>query len=409
MTFDDVFARADRGGYRPVAKAPSQSFGGEPGMTRLVSDGGSAVRRVDGVLVAAIIGFLLLGIVAVAVAGYLVVVLGSTAAAIATGMALVPLVVVVLVVAWIDRWEPEPRPALWFAVLWGAAASVGIALLFSFGAQIVESLAGIQPSAGTLLFSSVIQAPVVEEFAKGLGVLILFWVYRRQFDGPVDGVVYGAMVAVGFAFTENIQYFGLALTSTDLGGVGETFVLRALLSPFAHVMFTACTGLVLGLASRRRGGSVGYFLLGLVPAILLHAFWNGSASLVTDFYAYYTVVQVPLFLIAIAIVVFLRRREQQITAARLSEYAAAGWFSQGEVALLASGGGRSQGRAWASRNGLRSQFDAFARDATRLAFTRQRLLSGRDQVGARRAESELLERVVARRRALAAWPPLPVR
>src|SRR5690606_25773553 len=114
-------------------------------------------------------------------------------------------------IRWIDRWEPEPPGALVFAFLWGAAASIAIALLFDVGAQIVGAVMGIDGGFPSLLLGLVVQAPLVEEFGKGLGLLLLFWVVRRQFDGPVDGVVYGAMIAVGFAFIENIQYFGLAI------------------------------------------------------------------------------------------------------------------------------------------------------------------------------------------------------
>jgi RsiW-degrading membrane proteinase PrsW (M82 family) len=400
---DDYGAQARR---TPVSPGPAGPVWADPGLT---TTGSTPPRRVDSALVLAIVAFVLLGLLALGVGGYLLLVLGPVAAGIAALMALVPLIGVTLVIAWIDRWEPEPRAALLFALLWGAVASVAMALLFSYGAQIAEQMAGIRQGTGTQVFSTVVQAPIVEEFSKGLGVLLLFWVFRRQFDGPVDGLVYGATVAVGFAFTENIQYFGLALRNSDLSAVSETFLLRAILSPFAHVMFTSCTGIVLGLASRRGGTGIGWFLLGLLPAMFLHALWNSASLVVRDFYSYYLVVQVPLFLLAIGIVLLLRRRERQVTAARLTEYAEAGWFSRNEVALLSSGAGRSQGKAWARRGGFGRQFDRFARDATRLAFTRQRLISGRDGRGARRSEAELLQRVVADRQALAGMPPLPLR
>ncbi len=367
-------------------------------------------RRFDPVILVAIVGFIVLGVVGIAVASYLVYAVGPTAAIFAAVMALVPLGIVLMAVRWIDRWEPEPRGALLFALLWGAAASVAIALLFSFGVDIAQTLAGIRPNAALDFLAGVVQAPIVEEGGKGLGLLLLFWVYRRHFDGPVDGIVYAAMIGVGFAFTENIQYFGLALTSSGFEGVGEIFFLRGILSPFAHVMFTACTGIALGLASRRASalGGVGFFLVGLIPAILLHALWNGAAYLVTNFYTYYIVVQVPLFVLAISFVVFLRNQEQRMTAARLAEYGAAGWFTPVEVALLSSGAGRVHGREWATRHGMGDAFARFTRDATRLAFARQRVISGRDRLRAQRDEADLLAAITADRRALAALPPLPI-
>ena len=398
MTYQDPYRAQQQ--WQPVAVNPNPVF----------DHGHSPVppRRVDPALVFGVIGFIMLGIVAVLVAAYMLYALGPTAAVIASLMALVPLAIVILVITWIDRWEPEPRLALLFAFLWGAAASVAIALIFSFGAQIVLSIAGIGPSGGTDFFSAVVQAPIVEETAKGVGVLLLFWAYRKHFDGPVDGLVYAATVAVGFAFTENIQYFGIALAESDLGSVAEVFFLRAILSPFAHVMFTAATGVALGVASRRvgAGGAIGYFILGLIPAVALHAFWNGASFLVRDFYGYYIAVQVPFFVIAVLIVVYLRRQEQRVTAARLAEYASVGWFTPAEVVQLSTGAGRSQGRAWAARHRLGPQFSRFLKDATRLAFARQRIVSSRDRIGGQRAEAELLARITADRRALAALPPL---
>ena len=368
-----------------------------------------ASRRADPAILLAIIGFILLGLVVIAVASYLLFAVGTFAAIVAFVMALVPLALVLFALGWIDQWEPEPRAALLFAFLWGAAASVAIALVFDYIVQIARALAGVGESFATAFLGAVVQAPIVEEFGKGLGILILFWAVRSHFEGPVDGLVYGSMIAVGFAFTENIQYFGLALTTDGPAGVSEIFFLRGILSPFAHVMFTAFMGILLGMASRRTGafGAIGYFVLGLIPAILLHAFWNGMSFIVSDFYLYYVVVQVPLFLIAVAIVMFLRRQEQRVTASTLAEYAAAGWFTPTEVVLLSTGAGRSQGRAWAARHGLGRQFEKFTRDATRLAFTRHRIVSSRDRIGAQRAESDLLMAITNDRRALMALPPLP--
>jgi RsiW-degrading membrane proteinase PrsW (M82 family) len=379
-----------------------------------VSDGAAPVtrplRRSAGTIVLAILGFLVISVLLVIVADYLVRALGPVALAASLVLASVPLVIVLLGIRSIDRWEPEPRSALLFAFLWGAAASVFIALLFSGITQYYEAAAGISRSAGTEFVASVLQAPVVEEFAKGLGILLIFWAVRRTFDGPVDGVVYGATIAIGFAFTENLQYFGLAIIEDRGFGtdVVQTFLLRAILSPFAHVMFTACTGLALGLAARRASafGAVGYFVAGLIPAVLLHAFWNGAAYWATDWYRYYFLVQVPMFLLAIAGVARLRRHEQRLTRERLAEYASAGWFTPNEVNLLSTAAGRRHAVAWAARHGARRQYSRFVRTATRLAFTRQRLITGRGAIGAPLDEVRLLAELAGDRRALAALPPL---
>lgn len=367
-------------------------------------------RRSVGMLVLAVIGFVVLGVVALVVGLYLLAGLGPAGLVIGAIMALVPLAIVFAGIRWIDRWEPEPRRALAFAFLWGAGMSVLIALVVDAEIRNVVAMAG-GPSEAFEFFGAAIQAPIVEELGKGLGVLILFWTVRRHFDGPVDGIVYAATVAGGFAFTENILYFGTQLAEGGLlsGGTIEIFFIRGLMSPFAHVMFTAFIGAALGFAARRASAlaGLGLFLVGAIPAILLHAFWNGALFFVGDFYGYYLLVQVPMFLIAVAIVVALRKQEQRLTAVRLGEYAAVGWLHPQEVAMLATPAGRRTAQAWAARHGVPGLMRAFIRDATRLAHARQRILGGREGIGAHVDEAELLQRVAASRHALMAGRATP--
>ena len=309
-------------------------------------------------------------------------------------LALIPLIGISLAVGWIDRWEPEPRPALWFAFLWGAGVSIVTALLFDLGVQLARAGAGaIETDDG--IAAAVFQAPLVEEAAKGAGVLLLFWVLRRRFDGPVDGVVYAATIAAGFAFTENIQYFGVAMMEGGSENLGFTFLVRGVLSPFAHVMFTACIGIACGLAVRFRPfPAFATILLGFVSAIFLHFVWNGAFYLVESgsLVAYYLAVQVPLFLGAIMVVVLLRRQEERVTVLRLSEYAAAGWFSPAEVGMLATRDGRRQARSWAARQPQtrKRAMHHFIHNSTRLAFARQRMVNGTAANVDRADESELL-------------------
>jgi RsiW-degrading membrane proteinase PrsW (M82 family) len=339
-----------------------------------------APRRSVGLIVLGVVGIAVLTLVVVGVVAYLIAGLGPVAFGIGGIMALVPLAIVFFGVHLIDRWEPEPRGILVFAFLWGAGASVAVALIV--GAQLEGVLSAITADVGLSDFiASAVQAPIVEEGAKGLGLLLIFWTARKHFDGPVDGLVYAAWIAGGFAFTENVLYFGVQLLSSGAidGGLAEIFFARGIMSPFAHVMFTACTGIALGFAARRTSsvGAVGVFLLGLVPAVLLHAFWNGSLYFVTDFYGYYAVVQFPLFIAGLLLVLHLRRQEARLTHDRLTEYAAAGWFNRDEIDVLATGAGRRRAQSWAARRGVGRTMRQYTRDATRLAATRQRIVTGR--------------------------------
>lgn len=336
----------------------------------------------------------------VALAAYLLTFLGTVASVVGMVLAVIPLVGVLFAVRIADRWEPEPRSLVALAVAWGAIAAVVISL----AVDLLLTLAiGNDGSFAREAFSSVVQAPIVEEVAKGLGVLLIFALARRAFDGPIDGIVYGALVGAGFAFTENILYFATSLIE---GGVAETtvtFFLRGILSPFAHVMFTAVTGYALGRAARD-GASVaramGPWLVGLLGATVLHAIWNGSA-LFANFFSLYVTLQVPLFVVFLVGIVLLRQEEARLTRTRLQEYAAAGWFSAGEVDMLATGAGRRKALAWARTlpGGRAPAMKAFIADATALAAARQRALSGRDP-NAAEDERVFLTRAVAARAAV---------
>ncbi|WP_228528390.1 PrsW family intramembrane metalloprotease [Microbacterium sp. UFMG61] len=369
----------------PVAPAPSPGLPALPAARR----GG----RVTLYVLFAVLGLIMLGLIA-----YFGLFLGPFASVVGLVLALVPLAIVFFVVRMIDRWEPEPKSLVFFAVAWGAIAAVGLTLLVDLGLTLVVGYRGEVASA-------VVQAPIVEELWKGVGVFIVFLIARRSFNGPVDGVVYGALVGAGFAFTENIQYFAISLIEGGSGQLTVTFILRAIMSPFAHAMFTSLTGLAIGLAARRHastGRVLGAGLLGLIGAIFLHGLWNGSSF--ANFFLLYFVLQVPLFVAFILGIVALRREEARLTRARLGDYAAAGWFTPEEVVMLATPAGRKTGLRWASqlRGDRRPLMREFIKDATMLASVRQRAVTGRDPM-APADEQALLARTRATRAALLAY------
>ena len=364
-----------------------------------------APPRSSSLLALGIVGIVLVSLVALGVVVFLLNILGADAVALGGIMALVPLAIVFFGVRWVDRWEPEPRVAVTFAFLWGAAVSVALALIVGFAVQVAQEISRFDAQTADFL-GSVVQAPLVEEGGKGLGLLILFWAARKHFDGPVDGLVYAAWVAGGFAFTENILYFGSELLNSGGfdGNVFMIFLIRGLMSPFAHVMFTAFIGIALGFAARRGAspiGALGFFILGFIPAILLHGFWNGALYFVSDFFVYYFLVQVPLFIGAVLVAFWLRRQEAKITRDRLGEYASVGWFNPDEVVALATPAGRRQSMVWARQRGKGKEMKRYIQDATKLAFARQRIITGRYKIQAEADETLLLASIVEARKAFA--------
>ena len=177
-------------------------------------------------------------------------------------LTVVPAIIVLAAIWWLDRVEPEPLEAKVHALLWGATVATTIAGTVN---TLVAFLLGERAAL-------VISAPLGEEILKGLGVL---WVMRQgKIRTTLDGVVYAGLVAGGFALTENIQYFVMGAESGQLWGV---FVGRGLLTPFAHPLFTLWIGVSLGLAARKRRGFKLYDLWGLPLAIGLHSLWNGMS------------------------------------------------------------------------------------------------------------------------------------
>src|SRR4051794_5514579 len=217
--------------------------------------------------------------------------------------ALVPVGPVVWAFLWVDRWEPEPPRTLLFAFLWGACVAALTALIInSSAAYFADAVLG--QGSGDVIGAAVV-APFVEEGVKGAFVIGLLLFRRREFDGVVDGIVYAGLTAAGFAFTENILYIGRSFAEDggligQNGGVLAVLVLRGVLSPFAHPLFTSMIGIGCGLAavSRSPAARVLFVLVGYLAAVTLHALWNGSATLGDGqaFLVVYLYVMLPLLL-----------------------------------------------------------------------------------------------------------------
>ena len=359
------------------------------------------------------LSFLCLAAAALALYFFVILPLGFGTSLVAFTAALVPVAIVLAAVWWIDRYTPQPRMSLVYAFAWGAIGSVLLTLWFGghFTAWISpsETDALIDASLGPVNLAPVVVAAFTCAGRRGLRIG-----GRRYIAGPIDGVVYAALIGGGFAFTENILYFGNSFHQSQAAGevdvFWQTFFLRGLLSPFAHVSFTALCGLGLGIAAERRSLML-YFGLGvggLSLGMVLHALWNGStffipvdpAAPLAGFLRYYVTVQVPIFVLLVAIVLFLRLREKRILRRQLSEYGRAGWFSPPEVELLVSMRKRRRAERWAARHGAvaRMGMRDLIRSAVALGLERHSVLFGKPTKKTRDRERELLESITADRR-----------
>jgi len=234
-----------------------------------------------------------------------------------TLLAVVPLLIVLSFILFIDRWEPEPWKTKVALFLWGA----GVATLSS-GILNTALEENITFTTGDLQQSNALAAafiaPLVEETLKGLGVLIVVVVRRTNINSLIDGVVYAGFSACGFMFAEDILYF-IRVDNPEAGGVLLTFVLRGLFSPFVHAMATSMTGIGLALAllKFKRGWSkTGIVLVFWFFAMFIHFAWNGTSTfLFRYFFLLYAVIGVPAFIVwAVALIIMSRNPERQALA-----------------------------------------------------------------------------------------------
>ena len=190
--------------------------------------------------------------------------------------------------------------------------------------------------------------------------------------------MYATLVGLGFAMTENVLCYSKGAAEHGVEGALMTFVARGILTPFAHPLFTAMTGVGLGIASRAgtRRLQVAAPLLGLAAAMGLHSLWNTAAA---AGYAgvVYVLLFVPIFILMIVLVVIARGREGKLVRRALQPELQANWLTPAELEMLSSIRARRRAARRARQSGgrdARRSLTHVQECATELAF-------GRDRVG----------------------------
>ncbi|MGY4651461.1 PrsW family intramembrane metalloprotease [Mycobacterium sp. URHB0021] len=285
--------------------------------------------------------------------------------------------VVVLAYVWLDRWEPEPPRLLVLAFLWGASVAVVVSAMLQLTLE-----AWTNPGAGSTVsaFSVVGAAPLTEEAAKGLFLLLMMTgVRRNELNSLTDCLVYAGLAGAGFAWLEDILYIGGGET---VGDSLVTAAMRLIMAPFAHSLFTTMTGIGVYFALQRRSvaAKAGCILLGYLAAVFMHGSWNGSSLLsIEAYFLTYIFWMVPIFGLVIWLSVASRRREQRIVAEKLPGMVSAGLVTPSEASWL--GSIRARRQAVAAARGFGGKVAAkpvknFAAQVVELAFVRDRIDRG---------------------------------
>jgi RsiW-degrading membrane proteinase PrsW (M82 family) len=325
-------------------------------------------------------------------------------------LAIIPIPVLVALSLTLDRLEPEPPRALAFSFLWGAGIAVLGALVLNTAGLLYVTVPIFGETEGHFV-SATFGAPLIEETLKGAVLFGMLWFRRNEIDGFADGIIYACMVGLGFAMMENITYYMRAYDDGGAQQLTAVFVLRGLIVPLSHPLFTSMTGLGVAYAATHRRGQIAAPLAGLLGAMVLHGLWNGGASLGLGGLAVVYVLDFCVLVALIAVVFVERRGTVRRIEAYLPMYMSTGLVTPEDVRMLRSMPSRRYARRWARRVGgtgaARAMTD-YQLAATELALLHKRADRGVADQGwfvARR--DALLNLMALARQAFLRTPPRP--
>jgi RsiW-degrading membrane proteinase PrsW (M82 family) len=303
---------------------------------------------------------------------------------------LIPTLVYVLLLRWLDRYEQEPAWLLATAFFWGAVPaallSVGVELLLDVS---LSWLGG--ETFATRLISVTIGAPLVEESIKGVALIGLVVAFRREFDDVLDGIVYGGMIGLGFALTENVfAYFVPIANAQGIGAGASNLLLRSVVFGLNHAFWTAILGGAIGYARQSRGRHrrLVWPVAGWALAALFHSMHNLGAVLSEETVCLSIGISLVIdwggILMLLVIALLFLRQESQWIDRGLGEEVRRGILTDGDFQVLRSASQRLR-RRWAvlGRGGLGAYhlLGRYFQCATELAFKKHQLRSFGDEGG----------------------------
>jgi RsiW-degrading membrane proteinase PrsW (M82 family) len=244
------------------------------------------------------------------------------------------------IVYWTDRYEKEPKTILGGVFLWGAIVAAGAAFIINTSLGLGLFLFTGSQSFSELSTSSLI-APVIEEIFKGVAVLFVFLYFRREFDSILDGIIYAAITAIGFAATENAYYiYTYGFKGGGVSGILGIFILRVVLVGWQHPFYTAFIGIGLAISRLNRNNLLKIIvpMIGLGIAIVVHSIhntitltfhgWEGlTAGLIFDWSGW---------ILMVIFVIWALYREQQWIIRQLKEEVSPGIISPAQYRTACS-------------------------------------------------------------------------
>jgi protease PrsW len=176
-------------------------------------------------------------------------------------LAIVPGIILSFLIIKADRFDKEPP--------WLMATAFVSGALITYPTMLVEGLAAHldwdeSRNFFKVFFFALLFVGLIEEFFKFICLSIPY--FRKEFNEPLDGIVYAVLIAMGFATSENIMYadrFGL-----------PTVALRAFTAVPAHGTFAIVMGYYVGLSKQDKKQRYTLILFGLGLSAFLHGVYD---------------------------------------------------------------------------------------------------------------------------------------
>ncbi len=176
-----------------------------------------------------------------------------------------------------DWRRPEPRFLIFYTFLGGMVVTALVFLIQNvfhevlFRGDVTELLFSGALTGGQFYFLALFAA--VEEIAKFLVVWILIRP-RKEFDEPLDAMIYMVVAGLGFAVVENIAYGSALVKGTiDAGNPAQILLLRSVGSTLLHALTSAVVGYYWALEIFKKRAKR-FIPEGIAIAILLHVIFN---------------------------------------------------------------------------------------------------------------------------------------